>query len=162
MYERLWRGAIGVLRLIEEGDVMRKEYTVSKELEQPAAAVWAVLREFAEIDWVDGFLRCEPIGEGIGMIRRIYVSEDFFIDERLTEFSDESMRLAYDFPDEFPFPLKDYKASVRVSDDGASRCTIVWCASGIPDGVTDAQAEETVTGLYDGLYNNLCRHLGQV
>lgn len=138
------------------------EFEVAKEIDHSADRVWGVMRKFGEIDWVEGFLRVEVLGEGVGMIRRIFVTEDFHIDERLTAYDEDAKQLAYDFPESFPFQLSNYRAQVKVSSLAENRSKITWTASGeLDEGVTEQQARETVRGLYEGLFGNLVAHLAE-
>ena len=49
------------------------EVHVARDLDFPAATVWALLEDFGDISWAPGIDRIEVIGEGIGMIRRLHM-----------------------------------------------------------------------------------------
>lgn len=132
---------------------------VKKRLQYPASRVWELLGNFGDISWVDGFDRVEQIGEGVGMVRRIIVSDELSIDERLTAFDEGAMSFSYDFPAGIPFQMTDYRVDAKITPLDDSSCEVQWHARAEPDGVTEQQAEETMRGLYAGLLDNLQAYL---
>ena len=42
------------------------EFTVEKTVDAPVEAMWALVSDFANLDWFDGAARVEKSGEGIG------------------------------------------------------------------------------------------------
>ncbi len=62
-----------------------------RQFNHPASAVWAVLEEFGNLDWTEGVERIELIGDGVGMIRRLFMPGMDPIDEQLTAVDSEAM-----------------------------------------------------------------------
>lgn len=127
---------------------------IVKEVDVPAAAVWALLADFADVSWIPVVERVEVTGEGIGMSRSIFGGSDRPAVETLTLLDHDHMRLGYSIAD-VPLPVSRFEAlvSVAAAMPGAA---ITFDVDYDPLGPAEADAEaarqavEAVYGLMAG------------
>ncbi|MBD2859159.1 SRPBCC family protein [Spongiibacter sp. KMU-158] len=125
------------------------EVHVSREVDAPLEKVWALMANFGDLSWAPGIERLEVIGEGIGMIRRVYMPGMEPIDEVLTGMFPEENRLSYDIPRGLPMPMTDYSASGQVSDLGEGRSRLDWYGRCKPlEGLSEADASKILEDTY--------------
>ena len=92
-----------------------------------ADAVWKRLGDFGGIaDWMPGVEKCEVEGEGVGALRSISMGP-MTIAERLVTYDAAARTLAYSI-EGGPLPVKDYLATIRVSETGPDSCHVDWDA----------------------------------
>jgi len=120
---------------------------VTRELDVPAAALWRLVSSFGDTSWMPGGAQVTLHGSGPGMERRIAAGPDKVIRERLESVDERSRTLVYTIPENVPFPVKDYRATLRVREKGAAS-ELDWSASFEPDGVSEAQAAQAIEGMY--------------
>jgi hypothetical protein len=122
---------------------------VTNELATSAEALWKILGDFTELSWIPPVPRCEIEGEGVGMVRHMYLDETFVIDERLESHDDESRTLSYSIPRNNPLPAEDYLATMTIHERGPSRCELEWsCTWSAPVGMTEEEAVAAITAFY--------------
>ena len=120
---------------------------VTRELDVPADALWRLVAAFGDTSWMPGGAQVTLHGSGPGMERRIQAGPDKVIRERL-EFADAASRtLVYTIPENVPFPVKDYRATMRVLTKGAGS-ELDWSASFEPVGASEADARKAIEGMY--------------
>jgi hypothetical protein len=120
---------------------------VTRALEVPADALWKLVAAFGDTSWMPGGTKVTLHGSGPGMERRIQAGPDKVIRERL-EFADAASRtLVYTIPANVPFPVKDYRASMRVREKGAGS-ELDWSASFEPVGASEDEARKAIEGMY--------------
>lgn len=125
------------------------EVKLSREVDVPAALVWPILENFGDISWAPGIEKVDVIGEGIGMIRRIYMPNMEPIDEQLMAMDGAAMSLSYEIPRGLPMPMSNYSASGQVVDLGEGRCRLNWVGRCQPEaGLSEAEATQIVEGTY--------------
>src|SRR3972149_100928 len=96
---------------------------VTRALDVPADALWKLVSSFGDTSWMPagapGTRRApRPRAAGPGMRRRTAAGPDKVIRERL-EFVDAASRtLVYTIPENVPFPVTDYRATMRVRAKG--------------------------------------------
>ncbi len=137
------------------------EVVVSREFEVPAERVWAVLADFGDINWAPGMEKVEVIGEGPGMTRRIFMPDMEPIDEVLQSIDHEQRSLRYTIPRGNPLPIKDYLAGPTVVALNASHCRVDWLGQFSAAGISDAEAEDAVRGIYGMMLQWLDEHICQ-
>jgi len=109
---------------------------VTKQLDVPADAAWALVADFGNCDWIPG-ANAKIEGDGVGMVRVMAGT----VRERLEEVDESTRTLRYSIADDgVPFPAKGYRATVRVDDAPGGGTRIDWSCSFEPVG---ASAEET-------------------
>lgn len=135
------------------------EVLLQRDYEFSAETVWALLSDFGNISWAPGMDKVEVIGEGPGMIRRIFMPGMDPIDEVLQDMDHASMSFTYTIPSGIPMPVTDYKAGPTVVPTGADSCRVDWRGSATPVGVSDDEAAEIIKGFYTMLLQWVDEHL---
>lgn len=132
------------------------EYTVEEEVGVSAERLWELIADFGNVAWIEGIDKAEIEGEGPGMVR-IMNGE---VREQLETLDPASMTLTYTIPSGLPLPVKNYHSTMQVKAEGADRCRLTWTCRADPDGVTDEQARQTMTGMYGAMIGWLRSYLG--
>ena len=124
------------------------QVSVTRQLDHPAAKVWAYVSDFGNVGWMPEGTECRLEGEGPGMIRHI-AAGDSTLHETLESVDDATRTLVYTIPGELPFPASDYRSTmvVRESDAGSE---LEWSCSYEPKG-DPAVAQQVMEGLYGTL-----------
>lgn len=131
---------------------------IVKEVDAPAAIVWALLADFGDVSWIPVAERVDVTGEGIGMSRSIYGGGDRPAVETLTLLDHDGMRLGYSIAD-VPLPVSRFAALVSVAPAAAAAsrgAAITFDVDYDPLGPTEADAEtarqavEAVYGMIAG------------
>lgn len=106
------------------------EFTVEKTVDAPLEAMWALVSDFANLDWYDGAERVEKEGEGIGQRRRIYMpgSEDP-VEEELLTLDPAAHRFQYAVLEGGMNIMQDYVVTAHLSDAGVGKTLARWDAS---------------------------------
>jgi carbon monoxide dehydrogenase subunit G len=121
--------------------------TIAKTIDVPADAVWQLISNFGDTSWMPAGTQVTLVGSGVGMERRIAIGPDKSIHERLLALDPAARTLGYSIPVNVPFPVTDYRATMRVAARGAG-CELTWSASYecAPDAA--AAVEKSVQGMY--------------
>ena len=119
---------------------------VTKTLDVKTDALWNIVRDFGGVGWMPGGENAEVEGEGPGMVR-IFVGPNGKIHEYLESVDDGSQTLVYTIPDNPPFPVTGYRATMVVSDDGGNG-QLSWTCEFEPDGVSAEEAGGAVETMY--------------
>jgi len=120
---------------------------VTRTLDVPADALWKLVAAFGDTSWMPAGAQVTVHGSGPGMERRIAAGEGKLIRERL-EFADAASRtVVYTIPQNVPFPVKDYRATMRVraKETGSE---LDWSATFEPVGASEADARKAIEGMY--------------
>ena len=125
--------------------------TVQRNIPVPASSAWTLLADFGNLSWAPGMEKVEVSGEGVGMVRSIFVSGALPIEERLEALEHDTMRLEYTIPAGLPMPVSNYRAQAQVVATGSDQCRIDWSCSAQEDGVSPQEADAIVTGFYEQL-----------
>jgi alkylation response protein AidB-like acyl-CoA dehydrogenase len=119
---------------------------VTRTLDVPADALWKLVSDFGDTSWMPGPPKVERVGSGPGMERRIQ-GPDKAIHERLESVDEASRTLVYTIPVNVPFPVTDYRATMRVRAKGAGS-ELDWSASFTPAGAPGEAARKAIEGMY--------------
>ncbi|MQA84869.1 MAG: SRPBCC family protein [Streptosporangiales bacterium] len=97
---------------------MPRPYT-SIVINAPADAVWSYLRDFGNLnEWIPAVKTSEIEGGGpadqIGCVRRLELQDGALIREALLALDDPERSYTYEFV-ESPFPVRSYRATIRVA-----------------------------------------------
>ena len=104
----------------------------STVFDRSAAEVWAHIRDFGHYAWAgvpgETVIEGGKPGDAVGAVRNVDLGERH-IRQRLVAHSDAERFYTYDFLDPVPFPIKDYRATLRVTPvtDG-DRAFVEWSA----------------------------------
>jgi hypothetical protein len=120
---------------------------VTRELGVPPDALWKLVSSFGDTSWLPGGAAVTVHGSGPGMERRITAGPDKVIRERLESVDESSRALVYTIPENVPFPVKDYRATMRVRATRTGS-ELDWSASFEPVGVSEAEAAKAIEGMY--------------
>ncbi len=106
------------------------EFTVEKTVDAPVDAMWALVSNFANIDWFDGAARVEKTGEGIGQRRRIYMpGSDDPVEEELLALDNAERRMEYAVHEGGVNIMRDYRVVASLADAGEGQSLARWQAS---------------------------------
>ena len=122
--------------------------TVKESLAFPAAKVWGLISDFGNVSWIQGLAKSEVRGKGPGMVRLMYAGDGPPIHERLESLDAKSRTLRYSIPENIPFPVADYRATMQVREAGPGRCELEWSCELTPQGIPEAQAVAMLEGMY--------------
>lgn len=96
-----------------------------------ADRVWRALKNYGDLSWAKeaGIEEVVPVGEGIGMVRKVRMAgQSTWILERLVSLDEDAMSLSYVI-DEDGWPgLRDYAATAKITP-GSGNCELRWSMS---------------------------------
>jgi hypothetical protein len=120
---------------------------VTRALDVSADALWRLVAAFGDTSWMPAGATVTVHGSGPGMERRIAAGPGKVIRERL-EFADTASRtLVYTIPENVPFPVTDYRATIKVRErDSGSE--LDWSATFTPAGASESDARKAIEGMY--------------
>ena len=134
--------------------------SVKQSLEFPAQQVWDLISDFGDVSWLQGISKSEVRGQGPGMVRVLRVGESPPIEERLESLDAKSRTLCYTIPKNIPFPVSEYRATMRVREAGPAASELEWSCELTPKGVPDSQAVAMLEGMYKTMIGWLREALG--
>lgn len=131
------------------------EFTVEKTLDVTKDKLWAVVADFANLDWYQGAARVEREGEGIGQVRRIFMpGMDQPVEEQLLALDSNNCTLEYTVLEGAVNIMRDYHVIARLQDADGGGTRASWQArfSGVSvDGVAPADMIAVMQSTYDGM-----------
>ncbi|AOJ62641.1 hypothetical protein WJ32_09350 [Burkholderia ubonensis] len=119
----------------------------------PASAdeVWKLIGGFGSLpDWLS-YIPSSELSEG-GRVRRLANPAGAAIVERLIAFDEAQRSYSYAIL-ESPFPVVNYRSTLRVRENGGPNAsTVEWSGTFTPNGSTQEEASKLFRGIYeDGL-----------
>ncbi|HYW05278.1 MAG TPA: SRPBCC family protein [Gammaproteobacteria bacterium] len=135
------------------------EVHVRETIDAPAARVWEMIGDFGGLARIGLVPSCTVEGEGIGAVRTLDMGGPV-VRERLEAHDDAGRTLTYTMVETGPLPVRNYRSTIRVLEEGPQRCTIDWAGEFDPLGDAAEQAEQTVRGIYTGGISGLRKALG--
>ncbi|RQZ39684.1 SRPBCC family protein [Burkholderia sp. Bp9099] len=122
----------------------------SIEITASADTVWTLIGGFGSLpDWLS-YIPASELSEG-GRVRSLANPDGDAIVERLVAFDDAARSYTYAIL-EAPFPVVNYRSTLRVRENGANAATVEWSGTFTPHGATDDEAIRLFRGIYeDGL-----------
>jgi hypothetical protein len=133
---------------------------VKESLAFPAGEVWDLISDFGNVSWIQGLAKSEVRGKGPGMVRLMYAGDGPPIHERLESLDAKSRTLRYSIPENIPFPVSDYRATMQLREAGPGRCELEWSCELTPQGIPEAQAVAMLEGMYKTMIGWLRTALG--
>ena len=132
---------------------------VKRDIAASAAAVWQELAEFGGLaGWMPGVQKCEVEGDGIGAVRTVSMGP-MKVKERLESFDAGARTLSHSIV-EGPLPVKNYLATIRVTERGKDACHVDWTARfDTPPGVDASALAPAVEKGYGGALSALAARL---
>ncbi|HEX4250621.1 MAG TPA: SRPBCC family protein [Pseudonocardia sp.] len=132
-----------------------------------ADAVWQVVKQFNGLpSWVAAITSSEIEGGGsgqeVGSVRRLSLGEMGQIAEVLLTMDDDNRSYTYAFTDSGPFPVRSYKATIRIAPLTTTGQTFVeWWAWFDSDAEHEEELMNTYSdGVYAGGIAGLVKHFG--
>jgi len=124
--------------------------SVNEDYAASAADVWQKLSDFGGLaGWMPGIKSCEVKGQGIGAVRTLAMGPVKIV-EKLESFDDDGRRLSYSLV-EGPMPLKNFLATIEVSETSPSSCRVKWSAAfDLPEGLSKEKIAPGLEGGYGG------------
>jgi len=115
-------------------------------LNAAASDVWAFIGNWDDIiKLVDSAERVDTIGDEVGAMRTVTLSDGAVIKERLEKLDE----MSYSFVlTDSNFPVSEYTATLSVTDLGEDRAEFHWAGTFRPNGVCPQEAESLFLGLY--------------
>ncbi|WGY73105.1 SRPBCC family protein [Burkholderia cepacia] len=122
----------------------------SIELPASAGTVWQLIGGFGSLpDWLS-YIPASELGEG-GRVRRLANPAGDAIVERLVAFDEAARSYTYAIL-EAPFPVVNYRSTLRVRENGPNASSVEWSGTFTPHGATDDDTVKLFRGIYeDGL-----------
>ena len=121
---------------------------VKKEVAAPADRLWKQVGDFGDVSWIQGVTRSELEGQGVGMVRSLYVGDGPPVREQLEAHDEEARSIGYTITQGNPMPVTDYHATVAVVPDGPERSRLEWGCRFEASGVSEPEAKAAVEGMY--------------
>ena len=120
------------------------------ELPASAETVWQLIGGFGSLpDWLS-YIPASELSEG-GRVRSLANPAGEVIVERLVAFDEAARSYTYAIL-EAPFPVVNYRSTLRVRENGANASTVEWSGTFTPHGVTDDDTAKLFREIYeDGL-----------
>jgi hypothetical protein len=119
----------------------------SIDLPYPADHVWQLIGGFGSLpDWLP-FIPKSELTDG-GRIRHLATPDGDEIVERLIAFDHAARSYSYAIL-KAPFPAADSVATLKVIDQGGTRCKVEWSGIFTPKGVSDSEVSQLFQGIYD-------------
>jgi Polyketide cyclase / dehydrase and lipid transport len=91
----------------------------SRTLPVPVDVVWDTVADFHGLaEWIERIVQITPEGgDGpgvVGSVRRITLADGRVVGERLVAYDPNGRTYSYEFASEHPFPVRSYRATVRL------------------------------------------------
>ena len=95
------------------------QFTVKKTLDVGITELWALVSDFANLDWYEGPERVEREGEGPGMKRRIFMAgSDAPVEEQLLSIDHAAHRMEYAVLEGGMNIMRDYRVVAELQANG--------------------------------------------
>ncbi len=133
--------------------------SVTTELNVPADQLWKLIGSFNGLpDWHPAVEKSELQEQGA--VRRLSLAGGGTIVEKLEHLDDNERVYSYSIIDS-PLPVANYKATIRVRDDGSGNKSVVeWGSEFQPAGASENDAMAAIQGVYDAGFANLRKMFG--
>ncbi|HDR9583182.1 SRPBCC family protein [Burkholderia stabilis] len=120
------------------------------EIAASADTVWQLIGGFGSLpDWLS-YIPDSELSAG-GRVRRLANPAGDAIVERLVAFDEAARSYTYAIL-EAPFPVVNYRSTLRVRENGPNASQVEWSGTFTPHGATDDETVQLFRGIYeDGL-----------
>lgn len=136
------------------------ECRIEGEIAASPGAVWDVVRDFGGVKrWSPAVESCELDGQGVGAVRTIKMGE-MVIRERLEKIDEGARTLSYAILDA-PFPVRNYLATMRISESASGRTKLSWGSTfEAAGGLDESQLHDIFVGVYQQGIEGIRRAVG--
>lgn len=133
------------------------EETVAANADQ----VFAVIGNFAGLEKNEMIVDFTVNGTGVGAVRSIVLANGGVIEERLEKYDATARSFTYAIINQqTALPVANYAATVTVTPVAANSASLHWAGTFEPVGISEAQAETIIGGIYKGGIARTRRRLG--
>ncbi|PCE24749.1 SRPBCC family protein [Burkholderia ubonensis] len=127
----------------------------SIDIPASAGEVWTLIGGFGSLpDWLS-YIPDSELSEG-GRVRRLANPAGATIVERLIAFDEAERSYSYAIL-EAPFPVVNYRSTLRVRENGPNASKVEWSGTFTPNGSTDEEAGKLFRGIYEDGLNELAK-----
>ena len=140
--------------------------TVSKNVTVNASpeTTWKMIGNFNHLDvWhpvVVASKLTQGDGKSAGAVRLLTLGNGATITEELVS-NNNALRIYTYAITASPLPIADYVSTISVSAAADGKSTVTWSSNFDANGVEDAEAIKTISGIYDAGLNSLDKHFNQ-
>ena len=136
------------------GDVNAK---VQKDIDQPAAKIWAVVSDFANVGWAMPGVKVTSEGSGVGMVRTMHIPNSDPVAEVLETLDPANYSFSYTIA-KMPMPMTGFRGWAKLEKLSESKTRVHWGAEGQTTEGGDAAA---LSAMFEGMYGQLVASLEQ-
>ena len=134
---------------------------VEEAVAADADRVFEVIGNFAGLEKNEMIADFTVTGSGVGAVRSITLANGGIIEERLEKYDVAARSFTYAIINQqTALPVAHYSATVTVKPVTAHSATIHWSGVFEPVGISEAQAETIIGGIYKGGIARTRRRLG--
>ena len=134
---------------------------VEETVAAAADKVFAVLGDFAGLEKNEMIKDFTVTGTGVGAVRSITLANGGVIAERLEQHDAHSHSFSYAIINEqTALPVAKYVSTVVITAIDAASSRVQWSSNFAPVGISEAQAETIIAGIYAGGIARTRRRLG--
>lgn len=134
---------------------------VEESVAADADRVFEVIGNFAGLEKNEMIADFSVAGSGVGAVRTITLANGGVIEERLEAYDAARRSFTYAIINQqTALPVAHYSATVTVKPLDAHSASIHWAGTFEPVGISDAQAETIIGGIYKGGIARTRRRLG--
>ena len=134
--------------------------TETISLDASPTEVWSFIGDFDRLDsWHPAVASSETVHERGDRIRHLTLGDGSKIVERLDAQDDEGRSYTYTILEPGPLPVQNYQSTLSVTGD-ATATTVTWSSEFEPRDLSEAEAQETMSGVYTGGFSALLERFG--
>lgn len=121
----------------------------------PAESVWKTISDFNNLGaFVAAVADSRLEGSGVGCRRILTLQDGAELIEKLESLDPAARTLEYSIVSG-PLPVDNYRSTMEVKESGPESCEFCWSSSFVPKGVGEAEARETIEGIYNMGFDGL-------
>lgn len=133
--------------------------SMETRINAPAADVWAIIGDFNALPkFIEAATKSSVEGEGTGAVRTVILPDGSALRERLEHYNADAMTVKYSIVDG-PLPVVDYLATmvITATENG---CELKWSSKFSPNGISEEEARNTITDIYQMGFDGLAKLFG--
>ncbi len=131
---------------------------MTTDLDVAADQLWSVIGGFNALpDWHPAVEKSELQDEG--SMRVLSLAGGGEIVEKLEKHDDNERIYSYTITDS-PLPVKNYRAEIKVIDQGNGKASVEWSSEFSAEGAEENEAIDVITGIFQAGLDNLKKMYG--
>ena len=132
--------------------------SMTTDLDVAADELWNLIGGFNTLpDWHPAVEKSELQEEG--QIRKLSLKGGGTIIEKLVKNDPHERVYTYTIEDS-PLPVSNYKAEIKVKDNGEGKSSVEWSSEFSAEGAPESDAMEVIQGIYQAGFDNLKKMFG--